>query len=41
MMPNELKKLLDDMAKKRNFKKNKIEKALDNEIEEIIREESK
>ncbi len=40
-MPNELKKLLDDMAKKRDFKKNKIAKALDSEIEKIIKEASK
>lgn len=40
-MPNELKELLEDMAKKRDFEKRKIEKALDIEIEKIIKEESK
>lgn len=41
MMPSELKELLDDMAKKRDFKRTKLEKALDTEIEEIIKGESR
>ena len=35
-MSNELEGILDDMAKKRDFKKDKLEKALEVEIEKII-----